>query len=394
MERPRFTYYLTTRGLSPRGDIHSLEYMPPQFHPFVTVVSIAANKKAILKKYPKVKYWANPVEINTASSKRRWIFENSEADDFFFINDETRIMTSIGGGKARVARDAPRHFFAHVRRMEELAQFYVGVAANQKPFSNGLLKSHAMTRENYVLGTWFHWNRAFVLKHIELDRFNYLDDVDYVLQALYKGYRVCNYAGILYEHRTTVPQRQHNDRTVTVQERDTKRLLKTHPTCIFRKPGYDPETQDIGVNVKFGPAYKPRRSVLIVYTKKSQKAALATYLMLMKRKLNFQIRCVSLDPVDGPETGLADATTLAQLRTMGYPSPGINAVEATVRMVNSSDVVLVLRSQDGEQLVQQFPRSPDRRLDLAKYGPRSKTQDLKFWQAAIRNWTDTGSDRK
>lgn len=357
---PQFTYYLTTRGLNDKGQILCLEYLPAWFHPHVTVVSVKANKAGILAKYPKVEYWSNPVEINTASLKRKFIFENSEPDDFFFLNDETRLYVEVGDGKARAAHSEPEHFRRHIKRIEELSKAYIGVAANQKYFSGDLLKKKDLLRENYVLGTFFHWNRKFVLKHIELDRVNYLDDVDYVLQALKLGYRVANYAGILYEHRTTVPQRQHNDRTVDIQERDTKRLLKLHPTSIFRKEGYDPVTSDIGVSVRFGPSYFPRRKVVFFCSDGRNKSA-AAYTILMQLKRNFAIKTFGL--VSEPNS-VTDPKTVWALRKMGYPTNGHDVSPLTAKHLNWADDVFCFDKREKQLCLSKFPKVSPTKIRL------------------------------
>ena len=357
---PRFQYYLTTRRLNSEGGILSLDYVPESFHPFVTVVSGEEFEKPITEKYPKLGgYWSNPDDVTTASGKRKWIHDNSPVDDFFLINAETRFYTEVGEGKARVARNEPDHFFRNVRRMEDLTNYYVGVAANQKPFSGGLLKSASMLRENYVISAWFYWNRKFAQEHIEFDRVNYLDDCDYVLQSLYKGYRVCNFAGILYEHRTNVPQRQFADRTESVQERDTKRLIKMHPECVSRKPGYDPVNENIGVNIKFAKAYQPKKSVLIVSSAYSRAAASAMYLAVCQARKGFQVKLAGLP---GSAGQMKDIQTLRDLRASGLPTHGLDVSQLSARVLNQADVVCFLSSADRKATNRLFPR-----VDPAKF---------------------------
>jgi hypothetical protein len=381
---PRFLYYLTTRGLNAEGGILSLDYLPESFHPFITVVSGREFEKSITKRYPEIGgYWANPDDVTTASGKRKWIHENSPVDDFFLINAETRFYTEVGEGKARVAKNEPDHFFRNVRRMEDLTDYYVGVAANQKPFSGGLLKSASMLRDNYVISAWFYWNRKFANKHIEFDRVNYLDDCDYVLQALYKGYRVCNFAGILYEHRTNVPQRQFADRTESVQERDTKRLMKMHPNCVFRKPGYDPVNENIGVNIKFAKAYQPKKSVLIVSSESSKAAASALYLAVCNVRKGFQVKLVGLGSSPGP---MKDIPVLKDLRSAGLPTHGLDVGQLSARHLNQADVVCFLSSKDMKATHKLFPRADTSKFRLVPTGDNFSVSEIK----ALRDLVKTG----
>lgn len=377
MRTPSFAYYLTTRGLNAEGGIFTLDYLPESFHQYVTVVASKEHRKEIRSKYPALGgYWCcDDPKVNSAASKRHWIMVNSPVDNFFYLNAETRFYTDVGGGKARVARTEEKAFLRNVLALEDLAGYYVGVAANQKPFSQGLLKSASKLHDNYVLGAWFHWNRKFALKHIEFNRVSYLDDCDYVLQSLYKGYRVCNFAGILYEHRTHVPQRNNIDRTLEVQEKDTVRLLKMHPDVISRKPDYDPLTQNVGVNIKFSRAYKPRGTITVVHSAKEEHLAVAAFLSCLKKKKNFRVHFVSLEisTKEKATIRIIDPTLRKVLRVCGLPTHGMDVRPATAAILNQSDMVFFVNSSDMKTAKSSFPR-----VDPSKFVPLPGIKETKL----------------
>lgn len=333
-----FVYYLTTRGLNADGVILPLEYVPDWFMPRVVVVSSKANKKEILAKYPKVGYWSNPDSINTATRKRSWIFEESKTDNFFLMNDEIRLYVAVGNGKTKSPREAPEAFRKQLQNLEDLTNYYAGVAIRSKLFCQGVLATQELLQKNYLPGLIFYWNRKLMLERIKRDRVSFGDFIDYLMQTLKLGYRTCNFAGIMYDHKTTTMQRQHHDRTVKTQAEATRLLVKYHPESISFKKDYDPTSEVMSVSTRPSKAYRPKRTVVVLY-KTGHRQAIAASLILMKKDKRTDVKYLYMG--EPKSVGITDEATQKELAKMGYPSYGLNRQKAYPRYIKAADHVFI-----------------------------------------------------
>src|ERR1035437_6613960 len=194
-------YYLTTRGLNDKGVIRFLESTPLWFHRRIVVVSAKENKAAILGKYPKLKgFWSSPAHINTAASKRKFIFEESTVEDFVLVNDELNLVAvDFETGKTSTPLANPALFKERIAEFESLLGKYAGFSAMPRLFSNTFLAKGERVAENRFVGAFFHYNRKFAVKYLDLAKLEYHEDVYYSLKAMSLGAVIANYCGLLYQ---------------------------------------------------------------------------------------------------------------------------------------------------------------------------------------------------
>jgi protein-tyrosine phosphatase len=375
---PKFKYIMTTRfGLNDKGIIRSLEFMPPWFHPFVTVASAAANKAAIKAKYPTVKYMTTPDWVNTASAKRKYIFEtvDTAVKDIVLINDETAYYVVLKNGKVGKPVDYPDDFRRHLVRFEELSRGYVGFSVHTRLFSNTAIDKKVEVVENKFIGSFFKYERKFALEKLKLGRLNYHEDVDYTLQTLSLGYKTANYVGILFANRTNKPRRHLNDRTLEVQKRDSAKLKSFFPHAVEDKEDYDPVEQDMDLKIKWSRAYAPHMKVLFVCHGNINRSA-AGEIILSKMKRTFDVRsCAVKDNAGGELTARKTRTALAEL---GYQTEGVRSTKATQRLMNWADIVFYMDKGNLSRLSAQFPESRSKFVNLGSCIGIDKIDDPGF----------------
>lgn len=274
-------YYLTTRGLNDKGVIRSLDATPTWFHRKIVVVSGKENKSAIMEKYPNLQnYWASPSSVNTAAAKRKFIFTNSEVDNFVLMNDELVLsVVDFDTKKTYTPLSNPKLFKKNLAEFESLVGKYAGFSAMPRLFSNTVIEKGLRVVEHKFVGAFFHYNRKFAVEHLDLARLNYHEDVYYSLKAMSIGALIAQYAGFLYQATTHRPRRHFIDRTTEVQERDTKILMEAFPKVVTLKKDYDPVEMDSNINVKWRATYDNSIRPLFV---SDDNAALEAHLLCKK----------------------------------------------------------------------------------------------------------------
>lgn len=391
LPEPKFSYFLTTRGLNDKGVLLSLETTPPWFHQFVTVVSARENRSAIRAKYPTVKYLTSPDRINSAALKRKFLFEElpDHHENIVLLNDEMRV--SMARGKKIVsAVDDPETFAAHLQRFELLSKQYVGFSAGTRAFNNDPISNGVEIVENKLVGAFFTYNRRFATSQLELARLNYHEDWDYTLQTLSKGYKTANYLGILYEGRTHKPRRYFSDRTREVQLRDSEKIKSFFPNAVFPKEDYDENEQDMDLSIRCSKAYAPLKKVLFVcHGNINRSAAAEIFLRHLRRP--FDVKSCGLKEDAGGQI-TAKKTRLA-LEKLGYPTTGIRSQKISSKLVNWADIIFFMDNGNLKRLHEEFPSAAEKFVSLPSVIGEEKFDDPGFISDPARVLEITSSIR-
>lgn len=376
LPEPSFSYFLTTRGLNDRGVILSLECTPVWFHQFVTVVSSKENKEAIKEKYPEVKYLSSPDRVNSAALKRKFLFEElpKSHENIVLMNDEMRLSMAVGG-KMVPAKSDDVAFANHIARFELLSKQYVGFSAGTRSFNNEAVASGVEISENKLVGAFFTYSRSFANKKLQLARLNYHEDCDYTLQTLSMGYRTGNYLGLLYEGRTHKPRRQFSDRTLEIQERDSKKLLSWFPEAVSPKPDYDVETQDMDLSIRYSKAYAPKRKVLFVCHGNINRSA-AAEIILRHLRMPIDVKSCGVKADAGGQ--ITARKTRTALSSLGITTTGIRSQRVSQKLINWADVVFYMDGGNLKRLTEEFPKNADKFFILPSVIGQEKFDDPGF----------------
>lgn len=373
---PEFRYFLTTRGLNKDGGLLSLDHLPEWFHSYVTVVSAAENRSAILNRYPSVSYWSSPDSVNTAARKRKFILEESPDDKFFIFNDEIRLsMLEPRTNKLVKCCSDPELFRYHILRMERLSEDYVGFSAGPRLFSSGRITSGKSVQEIAFVGAFFRYHKKFATTQLKLARLDYHEDVDYTLQTLALGYKTATYIGIFYEARDHKPHRQYADRTSEIQVRDTARLMKFFPGIVSEKAERDLEVSDTYINVRWKDCYSPISRVLFVCHGNINRSAAAE--IFVRRKFRYlDVRSCGLKENAGGE--ITAAKTRRALATLGIETDGIRSTPISKKLVDWADIVFYMDDRNLASLLSSFPDSKSKFVSLGSWSGLRKIKDPGF----------------
>lgn len=243
----RFRLFMTSRQCTEEAPLRALEYIPRQFHKYITVVTGAEYHDIIRTKYPELAtIWVTPDDINSAALKRTLIMSSYQEDHALLINDDVAVYCHCQK-ESRWVRPTYSQFGRHLASLMDviLSGEFGGVSLHDRMFAKQITDKARLTRDfpdAYVkrisfIGAFFWIAKAIVRsKDFHLGRLNYYEDIDYSLQLLSLGHKTAQYTGMVFSHPNTKPTRQHSDRTAQVQSRDRERLISFFPHAVRMRP--------------------------------------------------------------------------------------------------------------------------------------------------------------